>query len=62
MVEIYTGRGGMSLPDATLLIDTLLPYKQFFLDHMMVFELGLLPNGEKDFSSIRGRWVGGWEG
>ncbi|GAB5032346.1 vacuolar iron family transporter [Nannochloropsis oceanica] len=53
MVAIYTSRGGMSPPDATLVIDTLLQYPRFFIDNMVVWELGLLPF-TKDFSVLRG--------
>jgi len=60
MVEIYTNKGGMSPPDATLVIDTLLRYPRFFIDNMVVWELGLLPL-TKDFSVLRGR-EGGREG
>jgi len=60
MVDIYTNKGGMSPPDATLVIDTLLRYPRFFIDNMVVWELGLLPL-TKDFSVLRGR-EGGREG
>jgi hypothetical protein len=57
MIEIYTSKGGMSLGDATRVIDTLLPYRRFFLDHMMVMELGVMPFA-RDRSGARGRGGG----
>lgn len=42
MVEIYMEKG-VSEEDATNIIDTMAKYKDFFVDHMLVMELGLMP-------------------
>ena len=34
---------GMSEEDATTIIGTMVKYKEFFVDHMLVMELGLMP-------------------
>lgn len=34
---------GLSEEDATSIINTMSKYKEFFVDHMMVMELGLMP-------------------
>ena len=47
MIELYMARG-VSEDDATLVIETLAKYKNFFLDLMMVEELGLMPPDETD--------------
>jgi VIT1/CCC1 family predicted Fe2+/Mn2+ transporter len=41
MVEIYQ-QAGFSQEDATLIIDTMAKNKKFFVDHMMVQELGIM--------------------
>ena len=47
MVEIYMERG-LSEEDATTIINTMAKYKEFFVDHMMVMELGLMPVDAED--------------
>lgn len=47
MIEIYMGKG-LSEEDATSIIDTMSKYKEFFVDHMMVMELGLMPVDEAE--------------
>lgn len=47
MVEIYMAKG-LSEEDATSIINTMAKYKDFFVDHMMVMELGLMPVDEDD--------------
>jgi vacuolar iron transporter family protein len=42
MIELYRAKG-LAPHDAECVIDTLLPYKDAFLDLMMVMELGLMP-------------------
>lgn len=42
MVEIYVEKG-FSEQDAERVIDTMAKYRNFFIDHMLVQELGLLP-------------------
>jgi hypothetical protein len=42
MIEIYMGKG-LSEEDATNIITTMAKYKDFFVDHMLVMELGLMP-------------------
>jgi DNA damage-binding protein 1 len=39
MVELYTSKG-ISEDDAEFVVNTLFKYKEFFIDHMMVVELG----------------------
>eukprot|EP00954_Amorphochlora_amoebiformis_P008908 692158-Amorphochlora_amoeboformis.AAC.1 len=47
MVEIYVGKG-MSEKDARLVVETMVKYKDFFVDQMMVDELGLMPPDEDE--------------
>ena len=47
MVELYMKRG-MTEEDAVSVIDVMAKYKNFFLDVMMVEELGLMPPDEDD--------------
>lgn len=42
MVEIYTEKYGFSRADAQSMVDITFKYKQFFVQHMMVEELGLM--------------------
>ncbi|MES1909515.1 MAG: hypothetical protein MHM6MM_002241 [Cercozoa sp. M6MM] len=42
MVQIYTSKG-FSEEDARNIIDTMAQHRDFFLDHMMVEELGVMP-------------------
>lgn len=53
MIELYMARG-MSEEDATSVITTLAKYKNFFLDLMMVEELGLMPPDESDSPAKNG--------
>ena len=46
MVEIYMAKG-IEQQDARLILDTMAKYHDFFIDHMMVQELGLMPGGEE---------------
>lgn len=50
MVELYRSRG-MGKTDATSVIETMAKYESFFVDVMMVEELGLLPPAEWSFAS-----------
>jgi VIT1/CCC1 family predicted Fe2+/Mn2+ transporter len=45
MVEVYEGMG-LKTEDAQQLVDTMKQYPKFFLDHMFVDELGMLPPDE----------------
>lgn len=47
MVELYEGKG-MTSEDAELVVDTMMDYPKFFLDVMMVEELGYLPPDDTD--------------
>lgn len=47
MIEIYMTKG-LSEEDATSIINTMAKYKDFFVDHMMVMELGLMPVEQDD--------------
>lgn len=40
MMEIYTKKG-IGEEDARIILKTMMPYKDFFIDHMMLLELGL---------------------
>jgi DNA damage-binding protein 1 len=42
MADIYVSKG-FSRPDAVLILNKMVQNKQFFLEHMMVEELGLMP-------------------
>jgi len=42
MIDIYTDKG-FSSEDANLILKTMIKNRSFFLDHMMVQELGILP-------------------
>jgi VIT1/CCC1 family predicted Fe2+/Mn2+ transporter len=53
MIELYMARG-VSEDDATLVIETLAKYKNFFLDLMLVEELGLMPPDETDSPAKNG--------
>lgn len=47
MIDLYKSKG-IEENDAKLIINTMAKYPDFFLDHMMVEELGLLPpSGQK---------------
>lgn len=52
MVEIYTDKHGFSKEDAELIIGTMSKNEKFFIDHMCVEELGLMPPDDED-SSIK---------
>lgn len=54
MVEIYVDRHGFSEADATLLIDIMAKNEKFFVDHMCVEELGIMPPGEEDTAAKEG--------
>ena len=43
MIELYVKKHNIDKLDATNILTTMLKYPTFFLDHMMVIELGLLP-------------------
>ena len=45
MVELYEEKG-FSTEDATRVIELMSQYRQFFVDHMVVQELGFLPPGD----------------
>jgi len=45
MIEIYEGMG-LSSEDSTTLVNTMKKYPKFFLDHMFVDEIGMLPPDE----------------
>lgn len=47
MIEIYMNKG-LSEEDASLIINTMVKYKDFFVDHMIVMELGLMPVEDED--------------
>ena len=47
MIELYMKKG-MKEPDAQTIIGTMTKYPSFFLDHMMVEELGILPGEGQD--------------
>ena len=53
MVELYMKRG-MTEEDAVSVIDVMAKYKNFFLDVMMVEELGLMPPDESDSPAKNG--------
>lgn len=50
MIEIYTSQG-IAEPDACTVLRVLAKYPDFFVDHMLVHELGLMPprRGESPF-------------
>ena len=53
MVELYVKRG-MTESDATSVIEVMSKYKNFFLDVMMVEELGLMPPDDSDSPAKNG--------
>ena len=53
MVELYVKRG-MTQADAESVIEVMSKYKNFFLDVMMVEELGLMPPDESDSPAKNG--------
>jgi VIT1/CCC1 family predicted Fe2+/Mn2+ transporter len=53
MVELYVARG-MTQADAESVIEVMSKYKNFFLDVMMVEELGLMPPDESDSPAKNG--------
>ncbi|KDO15745.1 hypothetical protein SPRG_18716 [Saprolegnia parasitica CBS 223.65] len=53
MVQLYAAKG-MSIPDATAVIDLMSKYEHFFVDIMMIEELSLLPPS----TVISSRFVG----
>ena len=55
MVELYTERG-MNEEDATLVISRMAKYKQFFIDVMMMEELGLI-QPDKDYNPWKDGFV-----
>jgi hypothetical protein len=58
MIDIYVERG-MSLEDATVCIQTMAKYKDFFVDIMMTEELGLqVPEEDHKMESMKeGEWM-----
>lgn len=53
MRDIYTGRYGFSEEDASLMVDVSFKYPKFFLQHMMVEELGLMSDGDEATTPIQ---------
>ena len=53
MVEIYI-KQGFSPEDAKTVIDIMSKHKDWFVDHMMVHELGLMPPDEDDNPAMTG--------
>jgi vacuolar iron transporter family protein len=47
MLEIYE-EAGVSREDSYVILSTMAKYKPFFVKHMMIMELGLLPPHEDD--------------
>lgn len=43
MIELYTKKHNIRQEDAETIINTMIKYEDFFLDHMMVVELELMP-------------------
>lgn len=54
MEEIYVKRHGFSESDAKLLIGVMSSNTKFFVDHMCVEELGIIPPGEEDTAAKEG--------
>ena len=54
MVEIYV-KAGFSEQDARRVIDILATNKHWFIDHMMVHELGLMPPDPNDSPAMSGK-------
>ena len=48
MVEIYQKKYDISKEDAYYILSSMANYKQLFIDHMMVLELGLMPPEENN--------------
>ena len=55
MVELYVEKG-ISKPDAETIIGTMAKYPDFFVDHMMVEELGLI-SPDEDENPLKGSIV-----
>lgn len=53
MYNIYTTRYGFSDEDAKSLVNLTFKNKRFFLEHMMVEELGLIANGDDKSSPVK---------
>lgn len=49
MIEIYM-KAGISLDDARLVACTLAKYPKFWVEHMLLHEIGILPPSEEDSS------------
>ncbi len=54
MVELYTQKHKIHELDANNILRAMAKYKDFFVDHMMVIELGLLPPDEKSNAIQKG--------
>jgi DNA damage-binding protein 1 len=54
MIELYTKKHKIYELDANNILRTMAKYKHFFIDHMMVIELGLLPPDEKSNAIQKG--------
>lgn len=55
MIQLYESKG-FTTEDATLIISTMCKYEQFFVDHMLVQELGILPPDEDDNPAFDGKF------
>lgn len=56
MIEIYMEKG-VSREDAEAVLGTLSKYKDFFVDHMMAMELGMIVEEESDFGAITNGFI-----
>lgn len=56
MKEIYTDKG-YSDEDAESLVNLLAKNKEFFVDHMMVHELGIMPPDKDDDPKKKGLYI-----
>ena len=52
MINLYEKKHGFTSDDANLIIRTMAKYKEFFVDHMMVIELDLMPP-DKESGAIK---------
>ncbi|XXQ35092.1 VIT family [Plasmodiophora brassicae] len=53
MVELYESKG-VQRADAELIINTMAKYKEFFVEHMMVTELGVMPPDPDESPAAKG--------
>lgn len=54
MIELYVNKHNIERDDANTIIRTMAKYKDFFVDHMMVIELDLMPPDEQSMAIKNG--------